>query len=169
MDYNFYKDLHNRELTRRKELDDATNLPIGIISIFIGMLSFFIKESKTLFSDCMMTILFFIIVLLLVISVVFIICSLNNFIVNNSYSYLPLPNELLLYEQQIIEHNKLVDNSNDHISFQDYLKSNYSNIASFNKKINDKRSLALYRSKNCLIVTVFLSLILILIHLLKTY
>jgi len=122
MDYNFYKDLHNRELTRRKELDDATNLPIGIISIFIGMLSFFIKESKTLFSDCMMTILFFIIVLLLVISVVFIICSLNNFIVNNSYSYLPLPNELLLYEQQIIEHNKLVDNSNDHISFQDYLK-----------------------------------------------
>lgn len=169
MDFNFYKDLHNRELSRRKELDDAVNLPIGIITVFIGMLSFFIKDPSFIFSNCIMTVLFSIIVILLITSVCFVIGSMNNFIIDNSYKYLPFPDHLLAYEKELIEHNNQLSDLSESINFEDYLKDNFSEIATYNKKINDKRSTALYRSKNCLVITVFISLILIIIHLVKIY
>lgn len=166
MNVDFYKELHLRELSRKKELDDAIITPIGLITIIAGMLSFFINEGGDIVkNNCIILILFSSIVFTLIISICLIVRSINNFVVDNSYSYLSLPDELLQYENDLKLHNTNTSIGSDKIDFEEYLKENFAKIATENKIVNDRRGESIYYAKNWLVVSIFISLILMFFYL----
>jgi len=166
MNVDFYKELHNRELNRRKEIEDGINIPIGLITLMIGLISYFFQEESQFLKECLSKILIILIILALLISAFYISMAFNNFLKGYEYEYLPKPKELFNYESGVTEFNSTVKKS-ERENFEYYLKENFAKIADFNKSINDKRAEYLSYSKKAIIVALIFSLILVLIFILK--
>ena len=160
MNVDFYKELHNRELTRRKEIEDGINMPIALVTLMIGFISYLFQEHKEFLIECYSKVLVFAIVLSLLVSAFFIVMSFNNFLKGYEYEYLPKPKELFDYENNVSKFNTSV-NESEKENYEYYLKENFAQIADYNKKINDKRSEYLFYSKKAIIVALVFSLILI--------
>ncbi len=166
MDVDFYKELHTRELNRRKEIEDGINVPIGLITLLIGLISYFIKEENSFLQNCFSKILIVLVIIFLLISAFFIVMAFNNFLNSFEYEYLPNPKELYNYEIKVSDFNFTVKKSEQE-DFSSYLKENFASIADYNKKINDKRSEYLANSKKFIILSLIFSIILIIIFILK--
>ncbi len=166
MNVDFYKELHNRELNRRKEIEEGINIPIGLITLMIGLISYFFQEQTAFLQECLSKVLMIIIILSLLISAFYISMAFNNFLKGYEYEYLPKPKELFNYENGITEYNSAVKKS-ERENFEFYLKENYATIADINKALNDKRAEYLFYSKKAIIVALIFSLILVLIFILK--
>lgn len=146
MNIEFYKELHNRELTRRKEIEDGINIPIALITLLIGLVTYFIKDEKLFLENCYVKTLLILIIFSLLISAFYIAKSYNNLFKGFEYANLPLPKKLFDYEIELENYNSQVDESEKE-NFQLYLKENFATMAEFNKIINDKRSVNLHLSK----------------------
>lgn len=168
MNVDFYKELHNREFNRKKELDDAANLPLGLVTLMVGLVTYFINEGNTILNFVFFKVIICIMIAFLMVSCFFIILSLNNFLKGYSYKYLPMPSDLFKFENETLSYNsqKSVEEEKK-IDYSTYLKEKFSEIATVNKKINDKRGLYLYRSKLFLTLTFILSLVLLFFSLIK--
>lgn len=166
MNIDFYKELHNRELSRRKEIEDGINIPIGIITLMIGLISYFFQEQTDFLQECLSKTLIIVIFSSLLVSAFFITMTFNNFLKGYEYEYLPKPKELFDYENELIKFNSSVKKP-ERVSFEYYLKENFANIANYNKSINDKRSEYLSYSKKAIIFALVFSLILVFIFILK--
>lgn len=164
MKVDFYKELHNRELLRTIALNDGVNMPIGIVTLLISLLSLIFKENKELLNDCLVLIFFSIVAILLFITCFFLIRSMNNFFMNYDIKNLSYADELLLYEDNVRNHNKL---QSDKVDIKLEFKRKYAEITTHNKKINDRRADNLYYAKSSLIFAVSVSMILIIIYFLK--
>lgn len=167
MNVDFYKELHTREQNRRKEIDDGINIPVGIITLMIGLISYFFQEQSNFLKECFSKFLIFIIILSLLIASFYISMAFNNFLKGYEYEYLPKPMELFDYENEISEFNSTVKKV-ERENFEFYLKENFAKIADFNKSINDKRANYLSISKKLIIVSLLFSLILVLYFIIKT-
>ncbi|EPH12293.1 hypothetical protein HMPREF9713_01134 [Myroides odoratimimus CCUG 12700] len=165
MDTNFYKELHNRELTRARELDNSITMPIGVVTLLMSLLSIIFKENKALLDNCLILVLFMLIAILLFITCVFLIRSMNNFFMNHEMKNIAYADELFNYENEVAKYN---DKSYEKTDIELILKERYAILAGHNKRVNDKRSNNLYYAKNCLIFAVMISLLLILIYFFKT-
>lgn len=167
MNTEFYKELHNRELKRRKEIEDGVNIPVALITLIIGLITYFLKDEKILMQTFLVKILLILIIISLLISSLYIAKSYNNLFKGFEYENLPLPNKLLDFEIEIQNYN--IESSEDEkMDFENYLRENFADMAAFNKLINDQRSVNLHLSKKYIFISILLSLILILIYLLKT-
>lgn len=166
MNLEFYKELHNRELARRKEIEDSVNIPIALITLLIGLITYYLKDEKLFLEVYHIKILLILIIISLLISSFFIAKSYNNLFKGFEYAYLPLPKQLFDYEIELKSYYTIVDKTGEE-EFEAYLKENFAFIAELNKIINDKRSYNLYLSKKCILVSLMFSLILILSYLIK--
>lgn len=167
MNTEFYKELHNRELKRRKEIEGGVNIPIALITLIIGLISYFLKDEKILMQNFLVKILLILIIISLLISSLYIAKSYNNLFKGFEYENLPLPNKLLDFEIEIQNYN--IESSEDEkMDFENYLRENFADMAAVNKLINDQRSVNLHLSKKYILISILLSLTLILIYLLKT-
>ncbi|KAF2518013.1 hypothetical protein [Flavobacterium foetidum] len=167
MDIEFYKELHNRELTRRKEVEDGVNIPIGLITLLIGLISYFTKDESVFLKNYYVKALIILMIIFLLISSFYIARAYNGLFKGFEYENLPLSKKLLDYENEVEDYNKDAEES-EKINFEDYLKNNFAEMAEHNKIINDERSVNLHLSKKYIFLSVTLSLVLILIYLTKT-
>ena len=169
-DLDFYKSIYDRELNRRKNLDDSITIPIGIISLLIGLISFFYTNADykvIIMNDYKILSLFGLSILSMTMSIVFIIKSYNNFLRGFNY-----PN--FAYLRQIRElQTKTIPNYNNKVtlekkmSFESELIGRLITITDENTKINDRRSFDSYLAKTFIISTLtilFISTIFLLIQ-----
>ncbi|MBN4058021.1 hypothetical protein JYT34_01110, partial [Olleya sp. AH-315-K02] len=87
-DLDFYKSIYDRELNRRKDLDSSISIPIGILSLLIGLISFFYSnnEYKKIIDENLIVIFLLGISLLgMILSILFLIKSFNNFMRGFNY------------------------------------------------------------------------------------
>lgn len=165
MNVGFYKELHQAEFVRKKELDDSVNMPIGVITLIIGLLSYIVKSKKMLFGDCIILVLTFLILLLLFLAICFLIGTVNTFFIKYEYRYWGSAKEILKFENECNDYNKI--NTDDGINIDNQFKQKFAEYATYNKKVNDKRADNFILCKNCLIFSIFISVILLVYSFLK--
>lgn len=166
---NFYKTLYERELSRRYELDKLINIPITLISLNTGIIIYLLKNFA--FDNCsnissFFSFFIFITFGVIIASTIYIAFSFNNLFKGFLYKEFSYPQNLKNYYDKIVEFNKNNDKKED---FDIYLINKYINCSDNYTKINDKRSLNLYRAKTLIITSYFLTFICIILYIIKIY
>ena len=150
MDYvDFYTGRYNRELQRRFDLDDALNIPIGLIAILIAAASFIVSNINV----CDGPIFFWTVLILTLISVicilsaiVFLALSYNNMFVGFKYKNFEASSEWRDFQKQVESHNKqhpedMIDFENEFIKKLNLYTDSHSNINNGRqKKLRDAKS-----------------------------
>jgi len=165
-DLDYYKDLFDKEMLRRKDMDSSINNPIIIITLIVGLLSY-VNKTPEPFLLAPLNIVSIIIALLLVVSIFFLTKSYNNFFKGYSYHNLPHTKELRNYQKEIEGYNKKCKDK-DKVSFHEYLIDNYVELTDLNGKVNKKRLYYIYIAKTSLIISLVFALILVIFYLIKT-
>ncbi len=168
-DLGFYKSIYDRELNRRKSLDDSISIPIGVISLLTGLISFYYTSSeyKVIIDNSVIAlILIGTTVIFLTLSIVFLVKSYNNFLMGFSYPNISLLREVRHFQiVKIPEYNKQVGQEKQ-IEFEEDLTDRLIAIADRNTQINDSRGIYLYRAKTFIILsltTIFITTIFLII------
>lgn len=168
-DLAFYKSIYDRELSRRKSLDDSISIPIGIISLLIGLVSFYYTsaEYKAIIDNSKAAlILYGITIILLNLSIIFLVKSYNNFLRGFSYPNISLLKEVRNFQKvEIPKYNEQVAKEK-HIDFEEDLTDKLIAIADRNTQINDSRAIYIYRAKTLIILslaTIFITTIFLII------
>lgn len=152
----FYKSLYEREQLRRETLNNSVSIPIGIISALIAALVYIITNynySENIECTCGLFLLVILCVILVFISIYYIARSFNNLLRGNEYKELAIPSKIECYYNELKSYNNN-DKEKTDVDFSDYLMKEFIKYADSNTKINDKRSLDLYKSKTFLILAV---------------
>lgn len=168
-DFEFYKSIYDRELNRRKNLDDSISIPIGIISLLIGLVSFYYKSEEyriIIENNKIALILLGITFILLTLSIVLLVKSYNNFLRGFSYPNISLLREVRHFQKvEIPNYNKQVKEEKQ-IDFEEDLTNKLIAITDRNTQINDIRAIYLYRAKTFIILSlsvIFITTIFLLI------
>lgn len=169
-DLDFYKSIYDRELSRRKNLDDSITIPIGIISLLIGLISFFYTNSDykaIIMNDYLILSILGLSIISITLSIIFITKSYNNFLRGFDY-----PNFAYLRQIRELQTKTIPDYNNKvrpekHVCFESELIGRLITITDENTKINDRRSFDSYLAKTFIIITLtilFISTIYLLIQ-----
>jgi len=168
-DLDFYKSIYDRELSRRKYLDSSISIPIGILSLLIGLVSYFYSatEYKVIINENLgVIILLAISILAMILSIIYLIKSYNNFLRGFNYKNLSYLKNIRKYQKvEIPEYNKKVSKEKQ-ITFENKLIDRLINITDTNTAINDKRAFSMYWSKTFITIALavlFIAIIYILI------
>lgn len=160
--FSFYKDLYQRELNRRKDLDSGANLPLTLISIVITINSFLLKEVLRYQSEDIVTYIHYAVFVIFLISVVtasiFLSKSYNNFFKGFAYVNLAKTSEIRQYELKLDNYNRTVK-EDERISFENSIIERLVSITDHNIHFNDERGKNLYRCKASLIFSIFITAI----------
>lgn len=165
----FYKELFDRELNRRNDLDYAINLPVTALTVMGGAIGYFAQDLELCFSAiCAYWNNLFLVLSCVsyLIALVFLFWSYNNFFFGYGYTNIAYLSRIRDYEKKLhiknLNHAKA--GNGKHLRFSDALIDKMVSIADHNAVLNTKRSLMLYRSKTFIVIT----LILLTIHFLFT-
>lgn len=180
----FYKEMHEKELRRKTEIDTSINFPTTLLTILIGGFLFLFKKDNFNYSISDNEHLIFVIIFLTLLftistitATVFLIrMYLNKF---KKYKYLPLSSDLKNWEDQLIEHYKVhfenieskkpfkkaLKYSRD--EFNDKLLNYYITFSTSNQLMNDERLEDNYKSRKYLIFSLILLAIIGIIILIK--
>ncbi|MDR2223542.1 MAG: hypothetical protein LBE34_12560 [Flavobacteriaceae bacterium] len=143
-------------------------MPIGVITIIVGLLSYIIKDQHKLLDDCLIFIFFLLVVTLLFFSLAYLIMTINNVFIKYDYLYWGHANEILKYENDTISFNSHPDvEENEKIILEDIFKFHYAKYATHNNKVNERRGYNLFMCKNYLLASVIVSILLIVYSLFK--
>lgn len=154
----FYKSIFEKEQTRRKDIDTSINQPITIASLFVGLMYFLYSKINLCDWTCLNSIIILTLILSLIsliICIYFLTLSFNNLYTGFKYLDLPKTIELHKYEMELGEYNKL-DQGRPGQNFEDFLIEKFVLYSDNHIKINDKRSLNLYRAKAMLSIILIL-------------
>jgi hypothetical protein len=155
-DLDFYKSIYDRELNRRVRLDDSVSIPIGLISLIIGLISYFYtnKEfNQIIIKNFSVIILITITLICLAISITYLIKSYNNFLRGFDYPNISYLKEVREFQKvKIPEYNSKVEIEKQ-LVFEEKLIEKLISITDENTKINDKRSFDIYLAKTFLILS----------------
>ncbi|RZN80966.1 MAG: hypothetical protein EVB11_11045 [Winogradskyella sp.] len=156
--FNFYKELFEKELSRKVEIENSVNIPIGILTLLISSV-FFLNKNIYGKTDFLIKIGMVLIVISITLSFVFLTKSFNNFFKGFKYKNLPDTIELRNYQLKLNEYNSQVK-KDEKESFKNYLIDNYIQMTDNNLKINRKRLYDLFISKTFIIISIILTMIL---------
>jgi len=159
-DLEFYKELYFYELERRKELNEAVNVPIGILTAIVGVHIFiYTQDIDKGFLFISMLVCSYITLIAVVISIFFLLVSFSNFFKPYGYHTLTGGKE---YLDHLNKELKTKDETEVRKTFEKDLIKELANNSSENLKINIKRSEALANSKvgisTAVVFTAFFSL-----------
>jgi hypothetical protein len=157
--YQFYKSIYDRELTRRKDLDSAINLPLTILSILVAANSYLIKQVN--FRDKSYLGIIGVIVSILIfgtfaITIFFLTQSYNNFFKGFAYRNLGLTTDIRNYEIEISKYNNKIKEQ-EKIIFENVLINKITSITDNHIILNDKRMYSLYVARTFIIVSMILT------------
>jgi len=161
-DLEFYKSIYDRELARRLDLDNALNIPIGIIAILIAVLSYIANNLNT----CSRSIIQIIIITFTIVSAVLIFISIfylarsyNNLLKGHNYRNLALTEEVRKYQTDLLSYNLKLTNEEKKVDFESRLIEKLNHYTDNHILINDFRQISLYYAKSLIIGASFLTLL----------
>lgn len=164
-DLSLYKDLYERELDLRHKLRRALALPVGVLALLGGVITFLVRNHE--FRNTAVSVVF---VAMLIVASIFFICSvyylircLNGGLRNSGYWYmrLPQPSEIRDYQMSLRDYygndEKGRDNAQD--KFRDFLLDRLCEATDRNRYNNLSKSEYLYQAKRSVILSlVFVAL-----------
>ena len=158
--YQFYKSLYDRELSRRKDLDAAINLPITILTILVAANSYLTGKQESIHQKYLIVISNILLVLLItsfLVSIFYLIRSYNNLFKGFGYRNLGLTTEIRNFELiEIPKYNAQVDEK-ENLNFEVLIIDKLTQYTDDHIVFNDKRSLDLHKAKTFIIVTLVLT------------
>jgi len=158
--YIFYKSIYDRELNRRKDLDNSINTPITILTLIVGVNSIYIEKSLVanfLKEFGIVEIVYIFLSCSIILSIFFLTKSYNNLFKGFDYRNLALTSEIRKFETiDIPKYNEKVYKC-DNISFELELVNRLVSVTDNHIIFNDKRSLDLYKSKTCIIISLIVT------------
>ena len=160
--YQFYKAIYDRELSRRKDLDSAINLPLTILSIIVAANSYIVKALDSIENSLQVRIQNYLIILIFIglgISIFYLTRSYNNLFKGFAYKNLGLTTEIRKYEKIDMANYNIKVDEKDKLVFEDIIISKLTSITDDHILFNDKRSLDLYRARTFIIVSIMLTAI----------
>jgi hypothetical protein len=159
MDIPFYKAIFDRELDRRKDLDDAINQPVTVSAALIALLYFLYSDAHNIDNhtllECLIIILIYLSFLGFTVTLFFLAQSYNNLLSGFNYQEPPSANDIREYEKKLEAYHQ--DKNEKKKAFDDYLLRTYITCASEYTKINDTRSRRLYYAKRTIIASLFIA------------
>jgi hypothetical protein len=165
-DTSLYKSFYDRELSRRNDLDNSINIPIGVITVLVGLIYYIFSNINIICS--LWVYVFYISVsipsLLILVSIYYLVKSYNNLFKGFEYHNFPTTLELRKYQLELVDYNSKVV-PEDQFSFSQYIIERYVSYTDNHININDKRALDLYKSKTYLIGAMLIFLLIIIIFL----
>ena len=167
--YAIYKSFYDREIGRRKDLDNAINMPVTLLTLIVGINSFYI-DSITLNDLRAEHVFLVLIVCFFLMSIFFVIKSYNNLFRGFSYRNLGYASEIRNYETiEIPEYNNhALISKEEELNFEVQLIDKLTDITDNHIKINDQRSMDLYATKANMIIALILSGIEVILLILNT-
>jgi hypothetical protein len=169
MDYiDFYKSLYNRELQRRFDLDNALNIPIGLIAVLIAAASYIVSninecDSPFLFEAVL--ILTIIAVICIIIAIVFLSLSYNRMFLGFRYKNFETSSQWRDFQKQVESHNN--QHPEDHMDFEDEFIKKLNVYTDCHSEINNKRQKNLRDAKSFIILSLIFLLAALIIVVLK--
>ena len=166
--FDFYKSLYNRELQRRFDLDNALNIPIGLIAILIASASYIISNIK----ECLNSGLFWIVIILtliavicIIIAIVFLSLSYNRMFRGFRYKNFETSSQWRDFQKQVESHN--IQYPEDHMDFDDEFIKKLNIYTDSHSEINNKRQKNLREAKSFIILSLIFLLVALIIVVLK--
>lgn len=169
----FYKEIHQNELNRKKNIDSSISFPTTLLTLLIGGgLYLFKKDNFSLQNDDNQYVIFGIIflTLLFLFSITFAIALLMRMYLNKfrKYKYLPLSSDLIKRENELLKHyedhfsltelkkpkKKAIEYSKS--EFKKNLLNYYVDFSTNNQLVNDERLKDYYKSRKYLMFSIIL-------------
>jgi hypothetical protein len=169
-DLGFYKSIYDRELARRLDLDNALNIPIGVIAILIGVISYIIgdiSKCTNFVIQCLIIGFMIISAILIFISIFFLARSYNNVLRGHDYRNLDFTKKIRKYQTDLASYNSKV--TENKIDFESTLIENLNHFTDIHILINDFRQISLYYAKSLIIGSAFSILIALLLFITNKY
>ena len=150
---NMYKESYNNELARRDKLNSELNIPIAMVTLLFGSITYTVGNLENGVSGFLLIITLLALVVLvvsLVIAVVFLIKSYYNY----AYEFIAHSKQMEDYYNSLIEHYKNVENKEKIVedAFEAYLINDYCKCNETNTLNNDTRSSCLHNARTAIIV-----------------
>ena len=159
--YSFYKSLYDRELNRRKDLDSSITVPTTILTLIVGMNTYFFQEleltvnSINTFTGIELFIIFSNVVSFLL-GLFFLIKSYNNLFVGFEYLNFGSLKEIRKYEIIDLKSHNSKENVKE-IVFENVIIDKLCDYIDNHTFINDKRTYDLYFAKTLTILALILT------------
>lgn len=162
--FEFYQKLHFHEINIRYKINDRLQIPLVIILSFAAAHAYLIKDVSCEHMSCWYTI--FLIVFAL--SFVFFIISIIFFMwvfSGDYYKLMPPATTIEELREGLTKTHSQENNQEELVSkdFREYLRDCYERCASYNAKVNSKRSERLYVTSRLLAITAGLLIVAFLI------
>lgn len=169
-DLGFYKSIYDRELARRLDLDNALNIPVGIIAILIAVISYIIANISTCMHfviQCIVIGFTIISAILIFISIFYLARSYNNVLKGHDYRNLDFTKKIRKYQIDLEIYNSKVTEGK--IDFESTLIENLNHFTDIHILINDFRQISLYYAKSLIIGSAFSILLALLLLITNKY
>lgn len=168
----FYRSFYETELKKRDDLDKSINSPIIFITIIFGIISYISEKLNFQClnnSDIFLIIFITIISILLCKSIFHIILSYNNGIKGYNYEILGTNTDFESYREKLIVYYENEETPNNKINkeYEESIIKELVKCSDINSELNIRRSYQIYLTKKYLIISLIMSFLTFLIHLLK--
>lgn len=148
-----YKETYYNELSRREKFTSELTIPIAIITLLFGSITYVVGKLESMTNGILMVILvagLLVLIGSLIVSVTYLIRSLYNY----SYEYMATSKQIEEYYNTLTMHYKNDSEKEKKIekAFDLYLINDFCKCNERNTSNNDKRSFLLHKSRTALIV-----------------
>lgn len=161
MNYEFYKNKFDRELSRRNDLDTAINNPVAGITIIVALISYILSTNNFKDWNCFDCIFVFLIIcttITVLISLYYVFLSNNNLFKGFNYLNFGLLTEFRKTELELKEYNKTI-NEEERINFEEKIIEKIISYSDNHTEINDKRAYDLYLSRKYVVISFIITII----------
>jgi hypothetical protein len=161
MNYEFYKNKFDRELSRRNDLDTAINNPVAGITIIVALTSYILSTNNFKDWNCFDCIYLFMIIcstITILISLYYVFLSNNNLFKGFNYLNFGLLAEYRKTELEINEFNKNI-NEDERIVFEEKIIEKIISFSDNHTEINDKRAYDLYLCRKYVVISFIITII----------
>jgi hypothetical protein len=154
----FFKDLYLKEEDRRIAINDSLSIPIAVITALVSI-AFFLLTTYDYSQHGVVTWLFVLLVgtsiILIFVSVYSLIRAFSNLIHGYKYKGLPYPQDLLNWHKELVKYYTAEDGGfvQAEDEYQKHLIDEFAAYASFNMKVNDRKSKHLFIAKKFMVLS----------------
>lgn len=171
VDFEFYKSFYDRELQRRFDLDNALNIPIGLIAILLATASYIISN---LSKDDSIVIYWIILsitgvsVILILIAIFSLARSYNDLFKGFKYLNFATSTEWRDYQKQLESFNNNPE-TKEKLDFENEVIKKLNSYTDSHIKINEFRQVQLRNAKSWIIISLLLLLVALTIVIIKKF
>ena len=157
---NMYKESYNNELARREKLGSEISIPIAMVTLLFGSVTYAIGKLEAI-AGIIILILLLASLIALVVSLAFAVFFLIRSNYNYVYEYIATSKQMEEYYNSLTEFykNDITYESKVEEAFEVYLINDYCKCNERNTSNNDKRSNYLHKARKAIIISLITSAI----------